>query len=96
MLPNFGNQNGLRSEHCTDLLQNPYHDGSLGVFSLFQNFHDLQNPSSPIDEGGYSTAGYSHDAQVITYNGPDTDYTGREIYIGSQIYNDVVTILDVA
>lgn len=59
------------------------------------HFFNIQNPSSPIDEGGYSTAGYSHDAQVITYNGPDTDYTGREIYIGSQIYNDVVTILDV-
>ena len=47
VLPNFGNQNGLRSENCTDLVQNPYHDGSLGVFSLFQNFHGLQNPSSP-------------------------------------------------
>ena len=47
VLPNFGNQNGLRSKNCTDLLQNRYHDGSLGVFSLFENFHGLQNPSSP-------------------------------------------------
>ena len=43
----FGNQNGLHSENCTDLLQNRYHDGSLGVFSLFENFHGFQNPSSP-------------------------------------------------
>lgn len=28
------------------------------------HFFNIQNPSSPIDEGGYSTAGYSHDAQV--------------------------------
>ena len=47
VLPNSGNQNGLRSQNCTDLLQNPYHDGSLGEFSLFPYFHGLQNPSSP-------------------------------------------------
>ena len=47
VLPNLGNQTGLRSENCTDLLQNPYHDGSLGEFSLFRNFHGVQNPSSP-------------------------------------------------
>ena len=35
------------SQNYTDLLQNPYHDGSLGEFSLFQNFYGLQDPSSP-------------------------------------------------
>ena len=43
----FGNQNGLRSENCTDLLRSPHRDESLGEFSLFQKFHGLQNPSSP-------------------------------------------------
>ena len=46
VLPNFCNQNGLRSQNYTDLLQNLYHDGSLGEFSLFPYFHGLQNPSS--------------------------------------------------
>ncbi len=32
---------------------------------------------------GRGKTGYSHDAQCITYHGPDTRYTGREICIGS-------------
>lgn len=56
-------------------------------------FVDISNPTNPTSLGGYSTAGYSHDAQVITYNGPDTAYTGKEIYIGSN--EDKISILDV-
>lgn len=52
-------------------------------------FVNIQNPKSPVIEGGFSEGGYSHDAQVITYNGPDSDYTGREILIGSN-ENEVV------
>ncbi|MCW8981907.1 MAG: choice-of-anchor B family protein [Altibacter sp.] len=54
---------------------------------------NIQNPTSPTFAAYYAGMGYSHDAQVITYNGPDTDYTGREIYIGSN--EDKVVILDV-
>ena len=46
-------------------------------------FINIQNPKTPVVEGGYSGGGYSHDAQVVNYNGPDTDYTGQEILIGS-------------
>ncbi|GGZ84880.1 hypothetical protein GCM10007028_23670 [Algibacter mikhailovii] len=54
-------------------------------------FIDLQKPLTPIDSGGYP--GYSHDAQVVTYNGPDTEHNGKEILIGS---NEIeVIILDV-
>jgi len=47
------------------------------------HFVDIQNPLSPTGVGGYGVNGYTHDAQVITYNGPDADYTGSEIFIGS-------------
>lgn len=47
------------------------------------HFIDIQNPTNPNGIGGYGTNGYTHDAQVITYNGPDTDYAGREIFIGA-------------
>ncbi|RED50453.1 choice-of-anchor B family protein [Seonamhaeicola aphaedonensis] len=57
-------------------------------------FINIQNPLSPIIEGGFSAGGYSHDAQVVTYNGPDADYTGKEIFIGSN-ENEVV-IADVS
>jgi choice-of-anchor B domain-containing protein len=46
-------------------------------------FINIQNPKSPREEGGYSINGYSHDAQVISYNGPDSDYAGKEILVGS-------------
>jgi choice-of-anchor B domain-containing protein len=52
-------------------------------------FINIQDPLNPIDEGGFS--GYSHDAQVITYNGPDSDHTGKEILIGSN-ENEVVIV----
>jgi len=58
-------------------------------------FIDITNPSSPSTLGDYTTGGYSHDAQVVTYNGPDTDYTGQQIYIGSNGNSNKVVILDV-
>lgn len=56
-------------------------------------FINIQNPTSPVIEGGFSEAGYSHDAQVVNYNGPDLDYAGREILIGSN--EDKIVIADV-
>ena len=47
------------------------------------HFVDIQNPMMPIGVGGYGVNGYTHDAQVITYTGPDADYNGREIFIGA-------------
>ena len=40
------------------------------------HFIDIQDPKNPIAAGGYGANGYSHDAQVVTYNGPDIDYNG--------------------
>ncbi|WP_075343856.1 choice-of-anchor B family protein [Tenacibaculum agarivorans] len=56
-------------------------------------FVDISDPLNPTSLGSYIGSGYSHDAQVITYNGPDTRYTGKEIYIGSN-ENEIV-VLDV-
>lgn len=49
------------------------------------HFVNIQNPLSPSSDGGYSIEGYTHDAQVITYNGPDTEHNGKEIFIGSNL-----------
>jgi len=57
------------------------------------HFVNIQDPLNPINEGGFSDAGYCHDAQVVIYNGPDTDYTGREILFGSNAVE--VVIIDV-
>jgi len=55
-------------------------DGAFNGGVHFMNLQDLKNP---VLAGGYGMNGYSHDAQVITYNGPDTDYAGAEIFIGA-------------
>lgn len=60
------------------------------TFSGGPHFINIQDPTNPVAAGGYSDDDDSHDAQVVTYNGPDSDYTGREIYIGS---NEVEVVL---
>lgn len=55
---------------------------------LFINVQDALNPSM---EGGFTN--YSHDAQVVTYNGPDTEHVGKEILIGSN--ETEVVIVDI-
>lgn len=57
------------------------------------HFIDIQDPFSPTGVGGWGDNGYTHDAQVITYNGPDADYAGREIFIGSN--EDRIAIVDI-
>ena len=51
---------------------------------------DLDAPAEPTFAGcffdsttGRRGTGYSHDAQCVIYNGPDEDYVGREICLGS-------------
>lgn len=55
------------------------------------HFIDISNPVNPVLAGGYGVNGYTHDAQVVTYNGPDPDYAGREIFIGAN-ENQVVLV----
>lgn len=57
------------------------------------HYIDINNPLNPTFEGGSSDGNYSHDAQIINYDGPDPDYIGREIYIGSN--EDRIVIIDV-
>ena len=65
-----------------------------GPFSGGALFINIQNPISPISEGGFAAGGYSHDVQVINYTGPDSDHTRKEILVGSN-ENEVV-IADVS
>ena len=44
------------------------------------HFLNLENPIVPALAGGWGLNGYTHDAQVITYNGPDANYLGSEIF----------------
>lgn len=61
------------------------------TFSGGPHFVNIQNPTSPVAAGGFADDSYSHDAQVVSYNGPDADYAGREIFVGSN-ENEVVIV----
>lgn len=54
---------------------------------------DIRDPSNPAFAGCFSADGYTHDVQCVTYSGPDTRYTGREICFASN--EDSVTVVDV-
>ncbi len=86
---------GFGSAHNIVINENSGYAYAVGTatFSGGPHFVNIQNPVNPVGEGGFSEGGYSHDAQVVTYNGPDTDYTGHEIYVGSN--EDSVVIVDI-
>jgi choice-of-anchor B domain-containing protein len=51
------------------------------------------NGAMPTFVGDFSADGYTHDAQIVNYIGPDIDYAGREIAFNSN--TDTLTIADV-
>jgi choice-of-anchor B domain-containing protein len=61
---------------------------------------NIEDPLNPTFEGcfadpstGRSGTGYTHDAQCVVYEGPDTEYQGREICIGSN--ETAISVADV-
>ncbi|MFD0795956.1 choice-of-anchor B family protein [Maribacter chungangensis] len=58
------------------------------------HFLDLQNPALPVAAGGWGVNGYCHDAQVINYTGPDTNYSGAELFVGAN--ESQVVIVDIS
>jgi choice-of-anchor B domain-containing protein len=85
----FGNCHTVSSNPATGYA---YCDGT-NLVSGGPQILNMQNPVAPILEGTYDGEGYTHDAQIVVYNGPDPDYQGREIFMGA---NDTkVSIIDV-
>jgi choice-of-anchor B domain-containing protein len=44
---------------------------------------DITTPDNPTFAGCFDQHGYIHDTQCVVYNGPDSDWTGREICFNS-------------
>ena len=62
---------------------------------------DIRQPAEPTFAGcfadtetGRNRTGYSHDAQCVTYDGPDTEHSGKEICFGSN--ETALSIADVS
>jgi choice-of-anchor B domain-containing protein len=54
---------------------------------------DVHDPMNPVFAGCFSGDGYTHDAECIVYDGPDTRYTGHEVCFAAN--EDTLTIIDV-
>lgn len=54
---------------------------------------DIRNPLVPVFAGCFGADGYTHDAQCIVYDGPDSAHAGREICFAAN--EDTLTIVDV-
>ena len=61
-------------------------------------FIDINEPKNPQIVGGYAADSYTHDAQIVIYNGPDEKYVGKEILFASNSdggSSNQIVILDV-
>ena len=69
------------------------------TYSGGEHIVDVSDPLNPTIAGGYDVSGYTHDGFAWTYDGPDSDHTGREIVIAcngrSNSDNDKLVIVDV-
>lgn len=87
----FGRCHTLVIEESTGYL---YACGT-NTFSGGLHIVNIQNPLAPEIAGSYDDDGYTHEAQVMIYNGPDPDYIGHTIvfcYNGNNPAN--LTIVD--
>ena len=83
--------------NCHDLVMNTATGFAYGVGTntCAGGLHmiDVRDPVNPSFASCFSADGYTHDAQCVTYSGPDNRYTGHEICFNSN--EDTLTIVDV-
>ena len=86
---------GFTSSHNIVINEATGYAYSVGdnTFSGGLHFIDISSPASPVAAGGYSGDGYTHDAQVVIYAGPDIFYQGQEIAFAFNA--DTLTLVDV-
>jgi choice-of-anchor B domain-containing protein len=68
---------------------------AVGTTTCSQGLHfvDISNPLTPTAAGCFSTDGYTHDVECVTYAGPSAAHTGKELCFASN--EDTVTVIDV-
>lgn len=74
----FGNAHNVVADTANKFIY------AVGTTTFNGGLHivNVSDPLNPHYAGSNSLGGYVHDAQVLTYNGPDGDYTGKQIAVG--------------
>ena len=85
---------GVNSMHNLAINEDTGYAYLVGESSSNMSLHivDISTPASPQFVTEWENK-YTHDTQVVVYNGPDADYQGREIAINSD--ENQITIVDV-
>lgn len=87
--PGFGNAHNIAINEETGFA---YVVGSgIAMGGLYMI--DISDPLNPTAAGLFSEDGYTHDVQVVVYNGPDVAFGGREMAFASN--ENSLTIVDV-
>jgi len=71
----FGNSHNIAINEATGFA---YCVGS-NTFNGGLHIVDINDPLVPVLAGELSIDGYTHDTQVVIYNGPDTEWVGKEV-----------------
>lgn len=88
-MPDFGNAHNIAINEETGYA---YVVGSgMAMGGLFMI--DIQDPLNPTPAGLFADDGYTHDVQVVVYDGPDAAYSGKEVAFASN--ENSMTIVDV-
>lgn len=92
---NSAHYNGFGNAHNIVINEDSGYAYGVGTSTCSGGLHmvNIQNPLSPTNAGCFSADGYTHDAQCVIYNGPDTQHQGKEICFNSN--TDTLTIVDV-
>lgn len=85
----FGNSHNVVADTANQFV---YAVGS-DTFAGGLHIVDVADPLNPLYAGSSEEDGYTHDAQVVDYTGPDTDYQGRQICFAAN--ENTITVFDV-
>jgi len=86
---------GFGSAHNIVINEESGYAYGVGTNTFSGGLHivDISDPLNPVLAGSFEEDGYTHDAQVVMYVGPDVDWVGSEIAFASN--EDNVAIVDV-
>ena len=86
---------GWGNAHNIVINENTARAYGVGTSTFEGGLHivDISDPLNPNLIGEFSADGYTHDAQVVSYMGPDTQYGGKEIAFCCN--ENTITIADV-
>ena len=91
-----GDELGRGSVHNIVINEETAFAYAVGSKTCDQGLHaiDISEPKKPTFAGCFPEDGYTHDAQVVIYNGPDERFQGAEIAFNFN--EDTITIVDVS